>query len=172
MSLDTEISTTLLSFVQSNADADAPITILLVDDDPDCRSLLADAIGECGARCKVVEAANGVEALDYLLQHREPQDPDRPGLIFLDVEMPRKNGLETLQDIKSDEQLREIPVVMMTGVAQDEVIRRASLLGANSYTIKPARAEEFLRTVMTSTNYWLTVHQYPTRHLGQEASRR
>jgi two-component system, response regulator len=172
MKMDGTHSESLLAFVESNAGPDAPITILIVDDDEDCRSLLRDAISECSIRHRVVECANGAEAMEYLNAHRNPNDEGKPGLIFLDVEIPRMNGLEMLSVLRKDERLREIPVVMMTGVADEEVIRRAAQLGANSYTIKPARAEEFLKTVLTSTNYWLTIHQYPARHLSQEASRR
>jgi len=145
-------------------------TILLVDDDPDCRALIREAIGECGSPHLVIEMPDGQAAIDYLKQ--KANSSTRPGLIFLDVEMPRLNGLQTLEAIKSHEKLRDIPVVMMTGVADDDYIRQAAALGANSYTIKPANPEHFLRTVMTSTQYWLTVHQYPGRHLPASEARR
>ena len=61
----------------------------------------------------------------------------------------------------ADPQLRDIPVVMMTGVADEQQMQQAAANGANSYTLKPANAEQFLRTVLASTNYWLTIHQYP-----------
>jgi two-component system, response regulator len=148
-----------------------PFTILLVDDDPDCRALIREAIGETGCKHVVVECGDGMAAIDYL-KNKIETNGTRPGLIFLDVEMPRMNGLQTLEAIKSHELLRDIPVVMMTGVADDAYIQQAALLGANSYTIKPANPEQFLRTVMTSTQYWLTVHQYPGRHLPQKEARR
>ncbi len=165
-------SESLIKFVASSARADAAITILVVDDDEDCRCFLRDAISECDHKHNVVECGDGLAALEYLFQHGNPDDPARPALIFLDVEMPRKNGVETLQALKADPRFADIPVVMMTGVADEAVIRQTAALGANSYTIKPAKAEEFLKTVITSTNYWLTVHQYPTRHRGSEEARR
>jgi CheY-like chemotaxis protein len=149
-----------------------PITILLVDDDPDCRLLVRDAIAECKVSNDVHECANGIEALRFLRREGEHADAPRPGLIYLDIEMPGLNGLETLQKIKHDAALRDIPVVMMTGVSDEEHMRQAAEFGANSYTIKPASAEAFLRTVLASTNYWLTIHQYPDRHLPPEACRR
>ena len=150
----------------------APITILLVDDDPDCRMLLRDAIAECKVSNSVYEVANGAEALKFLRRQGEYADAPRPGLIYLDIEMPGMNGQEALQAIKSDPALHEIPVVMMTGVSDEDQMQTAMSNGANSYTIKPANAEQFLRTVLASTNYWLTIHQYPEHHLPAEACRR
>jgi CheY-like chemotaxis protein len=151
---------------------EAPITILLVDDDEDCRMLVRDAIEVCDAdhQNNVVEVHDGQAAIDYL--KRSVSEGKKPGLIFLDVEMPRMNGIEALQKIKSDPSLKDIPVVMLTGVAEEEYMQRAAVFGANSYTIKPASADEFIKTVSNSATYWLRVHQYPTRHLPQEASRR
>lgn len=148
-----------------------PVSILLVDDDPDCRMLIRDAISECKVSNAVAEAENGQQAIDLLTANRD--NPDRlPGLIYLDIEMPQLNGLETLERIKRDEKLRHIPVVMMTGVSDEQQMRKAASLGANSYTLKPANAEQFLKTVLASTNYWLSIHQYPDHRLPQEACRR
>jgi CheY-like chemotaxis protein len=149
-----------------------PITILLVDDDPDCRMLLRDAIAECKVSNAVFEVANGAEALQFLRRQGPFADAPRPGLIYLDLEMPGMNGQEALRHIKGDPALRNIPVVMMTGVSDEEQMKIAMTNGANSYTIKPANAEQFLRTVLASTNYWLTIHQYPEHHLPAEACRR
>jgi two-component system response regulator len=148
----------------------APITILLVDDDDDCRLLVRDAIGECDAPNRVVEVGDGQQALDYL--RSAAVEGSKPGLIFLDIEMPRMNGLETLRRIKADPMLKDIPVVMLTGVAEDEHMRRAAEYGANSYTIKPSDAQNFLQTVMSSCTYWLRTHQFPDRHLPQDQARR
>ena len=120
-------------------DPDEPITILLVDDDEDCRTLIRDAISECKVSNETHEC---------------------------------RNGQETLRRIRSDPAYRDIPVVMMTGVSDEQQMRTAAANGANSYTIKPASAEQFLRTVLASTNYWLTIHQYPSHRLPQEQCRR
>lgn len=146
-----------------------PLTILLVDDDEDCRSFVREAIRDCDPAHRVIEHADGQTAIDFLSQ----ADADSiPGLIFLDVEMPGLDGLETLARIKADARLSGIPIVMLTGVADEAYMRRAAALGANSYTVKPARAEQFLTTVQTSTAYWLNVHQYPGHHLAQSEARR
>ncbi|HEY8668399.1 MAG TPA: response regulator [Tepidisphaeraceae bacterium] len=151
---------------------DQPITILLVDDDPDCRMLIRDAIAECKVSNSVFEATNGHEALEFLRRQGEHANAPRPGLIYLDIEMPGMNGQEALQAIKASPELRNIPVVMMTGVSDEEQMKTAAANGANSYTIKPANAEQFLRTVLASTNYWLRIHQYPEHHLPADSCRR
>ena len=148
------------------------ITILLVDDDPDCRMLIRDAIADCKVSNKVYEARNGAEALDYLHQRGRFAGVPRPGLVYLDIEMPGMDGQETLRQIRSNPEFREIPVVMMTGVSDEQQMKLAAANGANSYTIKPANAEQFLRTVLASTNYWLTIHQYPKHHLPADQARR
>jgi CheY-like chemotaxis protein len=151
---------------------DTPIVILLVDDDPDCRLIVRDAIESSNVRTEVFEASNGIEALRFL-KHKPPfKDAPRPGLIYLDVEMPGMDGVELLRQIKSDPDLQHISVVMMTGVSDEKQMKAAAAAGANSYTIKPANAEQFLRTVVDCTHYWLTIHQYPDRHLPSEACRR
>jgi len=149
-----------------------PITILLVDDDADCRLLIRDAITECKVSNSIYECADGAEALAFLKREGVHADAPRPGLIYLDLEMPHMDGQATLKRIKSDPELRDIPVVMMTGVSDERQMKLAAESGANSYTIKPASAEQFLRTVLASTNYWLTIHQYPDHHLPDDACRR
>lgn len=149
-----------------------PITILLVDDDPDCRTLIRDAIAESKVSNEVFEVADGQGALDFLHARGDHVGAARPGLIFLDIEMPGMDGQTTLKAIRSDPSFGEIPVVMMTGVCDEAQMHLAAANGANSYTIKPANAEQFLRTVLDSTNYWLTIHQYPKHHLPEDQCRR
>lgn len=148
------------------------ITILLVDDDADCRMLIRDAIAESKVCNCVFEVCNGQEAMDFLNRKGAWAQVPRPGLIYLDIEMPGMNGLEALKAIKQNPALRDIPVVMMTGVSDEAQMRIAAENGANSYTIKPANAEQFLRTVLSSTRYWLTIHQYPEHHLPPDECRR
>ena len=151
---------------------DQPITILLVDDDADCRMLIRDAIAECKVSNDVHEVCNGREALDFLHKRGKYANAPRPGLIYLDIEMPSMDGQATLKEIKASCHLRDIPVVMMTGVSDEAEMKKAAANGANSYTIKPANVEQFLRTVLASTNYWLTIHQSPSHHMRPEDCRR
>jgi len=148
------------------------IVILLADDDPDCRELIREAIAECRISNRVWEVPNGQAALDFVFRRGEYAAAPRPGLIYLDIEMPGMTGQEVLRAIKSSPEHRDIPVVMMTGVCDEAQMAQAARNGANSYTLKPANAEQFLRTVLASTNYWLRVHQYPEHHLPTDACRR
>ena len=151
---------------------ESAVTILLVDDDQDCRMLIRDAIAESKVSNEVYEACNGQEALDFLHRRGRWQNAPRPGLIYLDIEMPGMDGQAVLKAIKSDPDLRDIPVVMMTGVCDETQMRLAAAAGANSYTLKPASAEQFLKTVVGSTRYWLTIHQYPQHHLPSDQCRK
>ncbi len=153
-------------------DADQPIVILLVDDDPDCRMLVHDAISASKVRNETFQVGSAEEALRFLNRQAPFTDAPRPGLIYMDIEMPGMDGIALLRKIKSDPNLRDISVVMMTGVSDERQMKAAAEAGANSYTIKPANAQQFLRTVVDCTNYWLTIHQYPNRHLPSEACRR
>src|SRR5438093_13723379 len=103
-----------------------PITILLVDDDPDCRLLIRDAIAECKVSNSVYEASNGMEALEFLQRRGKFADAPRPGLIYLDLEMPGMDGQATLNAIKADPQLRDIPAVTMTGVSDEKAMKTAA----------------------------------------------
>ena len=140
--------------------ADQTVTILLVDDDPDCRQLVRDAIEQGKFANPVYEVASGEEALRFLRREGEFKDAPRPNLIYMDVEMPGIGGQEALKAIKRDPQFSDIAVVMMTGVTEDSQKRMAMNNGANSYTNKPIDAMTFIQTVMQSTSYWLRIHQF------------
>jgi CheY-like chemotaxis protein len=152
--------------------AGEPIVILLVDDDEDCRALLREAIAHCGIGAVVHEVGDGQSGLDFVFRRGRYADAPRPALIYLDIEMPGMTGQEVLKAIKGSPEHREIPVVMMTGMSDEEQMELAARNGANSYTIKPASAEQFIRTVQVSASYWTMVHQYPQHHLRQEECRR
>lgn len=138
-----------------------PITILLVDDDQDCRMLVRDAIEQGRLNNQVYEVSDGSQALEFLHRRGTFADAPRPELIYMDIEMPELDGQETLRQIKADPELRDIPVVMMSGLDDDDQQRRAAVNGANSYTVKPNDPIRFLQTVLAMTNYWLCVHRHP-----------
>jgi CheY-like chemotaxis protein len=148
------------------------MVILLVDDDEDCRLLIREAISECKIVNQVYEVPDGKTALDFVFRRGQYANAPRPGLIYLDIEMPGLNGQEVLRAIKSVPELRDIPIVMMTGLSDEDQMEQAAQNGANSYTLKPANAEQFLRTVLDSTNYWMKIHQYPDHHLPPNECRR
>lgn len=143
------------------------VTILLVDDDPDCRMLVRDAIAAGKLDNPVVEVDSGEEALELLARASEDE---RPALIYLDVEMPGIGGIETLKAIRANPNYSDIAVVMMTGVTEDQQKREALAAGANSYTNKPTSAAAFIQTVLASTNYWLRIHQFPQPRLRASAA--
>lgn len=144
------------------------VTILLVDDDPDCRQLIRDAIEAGKLDNPVYEVASGEAALAFLNRAATFAAAPRPGLIYLDIEMPGMGGQETLKAIRANPAFADIAVVMMTGLTDDGQKRLAMQSGANSYTNKPTDAATFIQTVVESTNYWLRIHQFPasTREAG------
>lgn len=138
-----------------------PVVILLVDDDQDCRTLIRDAIESGKLDNPVYEVESGEEALAFLNRQGAYADAPRPGLIYLDIEMPGMGGQEALQRIRQDKRFDDVAVVMMTGVTDDAQKRLAMTNGANSYTNKPTDALTFIQTVLASTNYWVRIHQFP-----------
>lgn len=141
-------------------DPDSAPTILLVDDDPDCRLLVRDAILSQNAKACVLECGNGREALE-LLRTRcgDKHGATTPSLVFLDLEMPVLNGQQTLARIRSHPQLSGIPVVILTGLDDDGQERLALDNGANSYACKGQDAATLFDRVTNATAYWTRVHR-------------
>jgi CheY-like chemotaxis protein len=148
------------------------IVVLLVDDDPDCRLLMGDAIAQSGVPCVVHELDNGRDAVDFVFRRGRFAASPRPDLIFLDIEMPGLSGQDVLAAVKSCPDHQDIPVVMMTGLCDEEQMQRAARNGANSYTVKPVDADQFLHAVQTSARYWTSIHQHPRFHLAAHECRR
>ena len=142
------------------------VPILIVDDDQDCRQLIRDAIEEGHGghgRPEVMEVCSGEEAVLFLRREGRFAEAPRPGLVLMDIEMPGMGGQEALKLIRRDRRFSDIAVVMMTGVTDDGQKRLAMANGANSYTNKPTDADTFMRTVMWTADYWLRIHQFPSR---------
>ena len=122
-----------------------PITILMADDDEDDRRLTQEALEEGRIINEVKFVDNGEELMDYLRRQNRfapPAVAPRPGLILLDLNMPRKDGRTVLKEIKSDPELRQIPVVVLTTSKADEDIYKSYDLGVNSYIVKPVTFED------------------------------
>lgn len=136
--------------------------ILMAEDDPDDVLLTREALSECGSKKTLVTVRNGEELLDYLHQKKNYSDAKkspRPGLIFLDLNMPKKDGREALREIKSDPDLMEIPVVVLTTSKQEEDIANSYRLGVNSFISKPVSFEDLVETMRSVYKYWFeTVH--------------
>lgn len=144
-------------------DATDSITILMADDDADDRMLAEDAMKEnrLGNSFRCVE--DGQELMDYLKRSGRyaTQDAPRPGLILLDLNMPRKDGRQALQEIKSDPELRQIPVVVLTTSKTEEDVLRSYDLGANSFITKPVTFDRLVEIVRTLGTYWFQIVELP-----------
>lgn len=140
------------------------IVILLADDDSDDRLMAARAFRENRLANELRFVTDGEELMEYLHRrgpYAHPATSPRPGLILLDLNMPRKDGREALKEIKGDRSLRTIPVIVLTTSSADEDIVRAYDLGVNSFISKPVSFGELVRVVGTLGSYWLEVVHLP-----------
>src|SRR3954470_9779182 len=147
-----------------------PITILMADDDPDDRKLTQEALEEGRLINDIRFVEHGEELLEYLRRqgkYAPPAEDPRPGLILLDLNMPRKDGRAVLKDIKSDPALRTIPVVVLTTSKADEDVYRSYDLGVNSYIVKPVTFEALVDILQTLGKYWFEIVELPPEH-GKE----
>jgi CheY-like chemotaxis protein len=141
-----------------------PMAVLLADDDEDDRLLTMDALAESKILNKLYCVADSEELMDFLYhrgKYAAPAASPRPGLLLLDLNMPKKDGTEALREIKADRQLRAIPVVILTTSQAEEDIRRLYDLGANSYISKPVSFEGLTRVIKTLTEYWFQIVKLP-----------
>ena len=141
-----------------------PITILMADDDADDRTLTKEALEEGRLMNELRFVENGEELLEYLRKqgkYAPPTDAPRPGLILLDLNMPRKDGRAVLKEIKSDPDLRTIPVVVLTTSKADEDVYRSYDLGVNSYIVKPVTFEALVDILQTLEKYWFEIVALP-----------
>lgn len=141
-----------------------PITILMADDDPDDCLIIRDALDASKVPHKFHHVKDGQELLDYLRRqgdYREPQSSPCPSLILLDLNMPRKKGLEVLMEIKQDLRLRTIPLVVLTTSSAETDIERAYELGANSFITKTIKFDALVETMKTLSKYWFQMVKLP-----------
>jgi two-component system response regulator len=140
-----------------------PMNILIADDDADDRLMASEALMQSSTHSEVFCVEDGEELLDFLyLRGRFAElSPPCPDLILLDLNMPRKNGVEALREIKSDPALRHIPVVILTTSKEEEDIYRTYDLGVNSFITKPVTYESLVNTMKILGKYWFEVVQLP-----------
>jgi CheY-like chemotaxis protein len=147
------------------SDIGSPITILMADDDIDDRMLTKEALEESRVRNNLYFVEDGEELLDYLNgrgKYADPEQAPRPGLILLDLNMPKKDGREALREIKANPDLRRIPVVIMTTSKAEEDIFRSYDLGANSFITKPVTFERLVDLMRTLGQYWIEFVELPS----------
>jgi len=141
-----------------------PITILMADDDPDDRQLTKEAFEESRLANDLRFVEDGEELLDYLYRRgkfADPQTSPRPGLILLDLNMPRKDGREALQVVRADPQFRAIRVIVLTTSKAEEDILRSYNLSAASYITKPVTFDRLVDVVQALGKYWLEIVELP-----------
>lgn len=143
------------------------ITILMADDDPDDRLLVQDAFDEIRLSNPLVFVEDGIELMDYL--HRRGAyahlaGTPLPGLILLDLNMPKKDGREALREIKQDPVLRTVPIIVLTTSNAEEDILRTYDLGTNSFIVKPVTFDKLVEIIRKVTQYWLEIVHLPSTH--------
>lgn len=139
------------------------IEILLVDDNIGDVVLAREALSGASFQNRVSIARDGFEALDFLRRDGKFSTAPRPDLVLLDINMPRKNGCEVLEEIRCDQALRLIPVVIFTSSESEDDIRRSYELGANCFVTKPVDLDEMNKVVQAINHFWITIAKLP-RH--------
>jgi CheY-like chemotaxis protein len=143
------------------------IVILMADDDDDDFLLTQKALKQSKLLNSLSRVKDGEELLEYLHREGEYQDnPDweRPGVILLDLNMPRKDGREALRDIKSDPELRDIPIVVFTTSKAEEDIYRSYQLGVNSFITKPVTFDGLIKVMQALGKYWFEIVELPAHN--------
>lgn len=146
-----------------------PITILMAEDDPEDLMLVREAWEESRLANDLRCVRDGEELMDYLLRrgkHSDPSSSPRPGVILLDLNMPKKDGREALKEIKAHPELRTIPIVVLTSSDAEEDIVRSYDLGANSYIGKPVTFDKLVTAIKLLGKYWFEVVELPPEGIG------
>ncbi|HLJ95598.1 MAG TPA: response regulator [Gemmataceae bacterium] len=146
-----------------------PITILMAEDDPDDRQMTKEAFDESHVANDLRFVENGVELMNYLKRrgkYRDPAVSPRPGVILLDLNLPKKDGREALKEIKADPKLRNIRVIVLTTSKADEDIDHIYSLSAASYITKPASFTALVEIIKTLGKYWLEIVELPSEVQG------
>jgi len=144
-----------------------PIEILLVEDNPGDVRLTKEALREGKVWNNVSVAGDGVAAMRFLRREDGQGKAPRPDLILLDLNLPKKDGRQVLEEIKLDSDLRRIPVVVLTTSKAEEDVLRSYNLHANCYVTKPVGLEQFMSVVASIENFWLCIVKLPTEGNGR-----
>ncbi len=140
-----------------------PIEILLVEDNPGEVRLMQEVFKECKTPNNLNVVEDGVEAMEYLRKEGKYADSQRPDIILLDLNLPRKDGREVLAEIKADDNLKRIPVVVLTVSEADEDVLKTYESYGNCYITKPAELDKFIEVVRTIEQFWLKTVKLPPR---------
>ena len=151
-----------------------PITILVADDDAEDCMMIQEAFQESRLANGLRFVHDGEELMDYLYRrgaYADPADSPRPGLILLDLNMPRKDGREALEEVKAERTLRQIPVVVLTTSQAEEDIFRSYDLGVNSYITKPVTFTSLVDVVQALRQYWFEIVELPPEKVDAHGER-
>ncbi len=140
-----------------------PIEILLIEDNYGDIRLTQEAFKEGKVQNRLSVVQDGIEAMRFLRREGPHADAPRPDLILLDLNLPRKDGREVLADLKTDEALRRIPVVILTTSEMEEDVLRSYELHVNCYITKPVDLDKFIAVVKTIDEFWLTIVKLPPK---------
>ncbi len=140
-----------------------PPEILLVEDSITDATLIAKILAKAGISHNLRIVEDGVEAVSFLYREGRYDKMPRPDIIFLDLHLPKKDGLGVLAEIKSEPRLRNIPVIILTSSASQEDITKCYQMNANCYLTKPSTSEDFCRTVEVLEDFWLNIVQLPLK---------
>jgi chemotaxis family two-component system response regulator Rcp1 len=139
------------------------VDILVVEDNPGDARLIMEVLKSNKIYNTLQVVKDGVEAMDFLNKKGKFADAPRPDLILLDLNLPRKDGREVLQEIKSDDRYKQIPVVVMTMSQAEEDILRSYKLHANCYVIKPIDLDQFVKVVESIEDFWFSLVKLPPK---------
>ncbi len=139
-----------------------PIEILMVEDNPGDVQLTREALEDCKMCNHLHVVEDGEQAIDFLKRTGDFGDSPRPDLIILDLNLPKKDGREVLQEIKSDDELKTIPVVVLTTSKSEEDVLKSYKLHANCYITKPIELEQFIEVVHSIEHFWMGIVALPT----------
>ena len=138
-----------------------PVQILLVEDNPGDVLLTREAFREGHYFPRLSVAEDGEEAMLFLRRQGKYQNAPRPDLVLLDLNLPRKDGRELLDEVKLDPELRQIPVIVLTSSEAEQDVRRAYKAHANCYLTKPIQMDEFVKKIRSVEDFWLAVARLP-----------
>jgi len=143
--------------------AGIPVEILLVEDNPGDVRLAREGLSECKIRNNLHVVDDGVKAMAFLRRRDEYAKAPRPDIVLLDLNLPRKDGREVLREVKEDESLRTIPVVVLTTSKAEEDVLKSYSLHANCYVTKPMGLQQFLDVVRSIEDFWFTIVKLPPK---------
>lgn len=139
------------------------VDILIVEDNPGDARLIKEVLSNNRIFCQLHMAKDGVEAVNFLYQKEAFTDSPRPDLIFLDLNLPKMDGREVLAKIKSDNNLKQIPVIVMTTSEAEEDIAKSYSLHANCFVTKPMQLDQFVNVIKSLEDFWFTLVKLPAK---------